>query len=158
MAVKDALAGIGGFAVAVGLLVVSIVLGVAFIHGGVWVSAKLLPWLYLVSWLAFGAVVLIVLPLAVPRATRGYSSVALMLASYAFGVTLWMKGMLLSYFLWGIGAVFIGLFLAGVGVVPVAMLATMFAGKWGQFVDLLIMVVITYACRAGAMALAESVE
>lgn len=158
MSTKDVLAGMGGIALFGGLILVSIVLGVAFIQGGVWVSAKLLPWLFVASWVAFAAVVLVVLPLAIPRATRGFSCVALFIASYVFGATLWMKCILLSYFLWGLGAVFVGLFLAGVGVVPIAMLATMFKGMWGQFFDLLIMAIITFSSRAGAMKLAESVE
>jgi len=75
-----------------------------------------------------------------------------------FGATLWMEGLLLTLAIWGVGAVFIGLFLAGVGVVPIAMLATLIKGMWGPLIELVLLTIMTFGSRIGAMSLAESLE
>jgi len=121
-------------------------------------SAKLLPWFSVLTWIAFALVVFILLPLAIPRATRRFSSVALFVASYVFGATLWMEGLLLTLAIWGGVAVFIGLFLAGVGVVPIAMLATLLKGMWAPLVELVLLTIMTFGTRIGAMSLATSLE
>lgn len=158
MGVKDSLAGLGGL-LGMGIMLLLLAgIGAVFILGAGWASTVLLPWFSVLTWLAFGMVVLLILPLAIPQATRGFSSVALLIASYVFGATLWMQGLLLTLSIWGLGAVFIGLFLAGVGVVPIAMLATLFNGMWLALVELILLTVLTFGARAGAMSLAETVE
>jgi hypothetical protein len=57
-----------------------------------------------------------------------------------------------------VGAVFIGLFLAGVGMVPIAMLATLIKGMWGPLIELVLLTIMTFGSRIGAMSLAESLE
>lgn len=133
MNVKDTLAGLGGFLIMGAFLVVGLAIAGVFMLGPAWASTKLLPWFSVLTWIAFALAVFILLLLAIPRATRGFSSVALFIASYVFGATLWMEGLLLTLGLWGLGAVFIGLFLAGVGVVPIAMLATLLKGMWAPW-------------------------
>jgi len=88
MNVKGMLAGLGGLLIMGALLIVGITIAAVFIFGAAWASAKLLPWFSILTWIAFGLVVFIILPLGIPRATRGFSSVALFIASYVFGATL----------------------------------------------------------------------
>lgn len=135
-----------------------IAIATAFILGGVWVSKHLLPWLTVISLIVFAIVIFVLLPLAIPRATRGFSSISILIASYVFGATLWMYGLLLTYFTWGIVAVIIGLVFFGVGVVPIALLATLFKGMWGPFFTLVLLAIATYGCRIGALSLAESAD
>lgn len=158
MNVKDTLAGLGGLLIGGAFLVVAAAIAGVFIFGAAWASTKLLPWFSVLTWVAFGLVVFILLPLAIPKATRGFSSVALFVASYVFGATLWMEGLLFTLAIWGVGAVFIGLFLVGVGVVPIAMLATLLKGMWGPLVELVLLTIMTFGCRIGAVVLAESVD
>jgi len=158
MNAKDVLAGLGGLLIMVALIVVSIFIATLFIFGATWASTKLLPWFSNLTWIAFGLVVFLFLPLAIPRATRGFSSVALFVASYVFGATLWMEGLLFTLVIWGVGAVFIGLFIAGVGVVLVAMLATLIKGMWGPLLELVLLTIMTFASRIGAVSLAQSLE
>lgn len=158
MNAKDTIAGLGGLLIMGAFLVVALAIAGLFIFGAAWASTKLLPWFTVLTWVAFAIVVFILLPLAIPKATRGFSSVALFVASYVFGATLWMEGLLFTLAIWGVGAVLIGLFLAGVGVVPIAMLATLFKGMWGPLVELVLLTVMTFASRIGAMSLAESLE
>ena len=158
MNTKDVLAGLGGLLIMGTLLLVGATIGAVFIFGSAWDSSKLLPWFSVLTWIAFGLVVFVFLPLAIPKATRGFSSIALFIASYVFGATLWMEGLLLTLFIWGIGAVFIGLFIAGVGVVPIAIIATLLKGMWVPLIELVLLTVMTFTSRIGAMSLAESLE
>lgn len=158
MSIKAGLAGLGGLLVVGAFLLASLALGTVFIFGAAWASTKLLPWFSVLTWLGLAVVVFLLLPLAIPRTTRGFSSVALLMASYIFGATLWMEGLLLTLSTWGVVAVFIGLFMAGVGVVPIAMLATLLKGMWGPLIELVLLVIMTFASRAGAMSLAQSLE
>jgi hypothetical protein len=158
MNAKDVLAGLGGLLIMGAILLAGVAIGAVFIFGSAWASSKLLPSFSILTWIAFGLVVFVLLPLAIPRATRGFSSVALFIASYVFGATLWMEGLLLTLFIWGLGAVFIGLFIAGVGVVPIAMLATLLKGMWGSLIELVLLTIMTFGSRIGAMSLAESLD
>lgn len=158
MSVKDLATGLGGLLLTLAIVAVGIVIVILFYYGAAWASAKLLPWFSLLTWVAFGIVVFILLPLAIPRATRRFSSVAMFIASYVFGATLWMTGLLLTLSIWGITAVIIGIILGGVGVVPIAMLATLVHGYWLPLVELVLLTVATFGCRAGALSLRLSLE
>lgn len=158
MNIKETLGAIGGFALMLAFAAVGIAIVTAFILGGVWVSKHLLPWLTVISLVSFAIVIFVLLPLAIPCATRGFSSVSILIASYVFGATLWMLGLLLTYFTWGTFAVIVGLVFLGVGVVPIALLATLFNGMWGPFFTLVLLIIATFGCRIGAMSLAESLD
>jgi hypothetical protein len=156
MRAKHLLEGLGALLMAVAFLLISVVLGAVFLYGATWVSAKVLPGFSILTAVAFGIVVFVLLPLAIPKRTRGFASVALFVASYVFGATLWMESLLLTLAIWGAGAVFVGLFMAGVGVVPIAMIALIAKGLWAPLVEVVLLVIMTFASRNGALLLAES--
>jgi len=156
--IKETFGAIGGFVLMLALAAVSIALLTAFVLGGVWVSKHLLPWLTVISLVVFAIVIFVLLPLAIPRATRGFSSISILIASYVFGATLWMFGLLFTYFTWGVTAVIIGLVFFGVGVVPIALLATLIKGMWGPFFTLILLAIATFGCRIGAISLAQSAD
>lgn len=62
----------------------------------------------------------------------------------------------LTLALWGVVAVVIGLILLGVGVVPIAMLATLLNGMWAELGMLAVAVVLTYGFRTLGAALADA--
>jgi len=158
MNAKSALKGIGCILLGVAIFAASILICGLFIHGAAWVSSKLLPFFSVLTWIVLALDIFIFLPLAIPRTTRGVSSIALLISSYVFGATLWMEGFILTLILWGTLAVIIGLFIAGVGIVPIAILATLMKGMWGPFIELGLLVILTFGSRAGALALASGVE
>ena len=128
----------------------SIVLSIACIlllYLAAWLTPKILPWLVLASWLALAVSVFVLLPLSLIRATRAAGAVGMYIASYVFGVTLWFSGFFLAYAIWGMWAVLIGLVLLGVGVVPVAMLATLLNGMWGNLFGLVILLALVWGTR-----------
>ncbi len=152
--VKATLAILGGLLVSVGVLFCCLVIGALFIFGGAWVSSKLLPWFVVASSVAFVLVIFAFLPLAIPRATRGASIIGLIISSWVFGITLWMEGLLLSLSIWGIAGVIIGLGIVGVGVVPIAMLATLIHGMWRPLMELVLLTIMTLGTGVGAALLA----
>lgn len=109
MNLKDSATGLGGILMVLVPILATVVLGIVFIAGAAWASEMLLPWFSALTWFGLVVVIFVFLPLAIPRATRGFSSSALLISSHVFGVTLWMEGLLLTLSIWGVGAAFIGL-------------------------------------------------
>lgn len=155
MKVKDKLAELSGWLIGSAVAAVGLLIAGVFIFGAAWASAKLLPWFVVLTEVAFGIVVFVLLPLAIPKATRGLSSVGLVVASYLFGAVLWMSSLLLTLAIWGVVAVVIGLFMAGVGVVPIALVATLTNGMWDELLGLVLLAVMTFGCRIGGVLLGE---
>ena len=50
------------------------------------------------------------------------------------------------------------MFIMGVGVIPIAMLATLFKGMWSTFAQLIILLILTFGARAFGTYLAERAE
>lgn len=157
MNMKESLGAIGGLALLIAIMAAGVAVFTLFIQGGLWITEKALPWASTISGLAFCAVIFILLPLAIPRKTREFSATSIFVASYVFGVTGWMLALLLSYKIWGWTGVVIGLLLGGIGVIPVALLATLLNGVWAGFFLLLGLIILTYTSRIGAVSLADSV-
>lgn len=158
MSVKEGLKGMGGALIGIVIIGIIALITSIFFLGSAWASAKLLPVFSILTVITFGLVIFVFLPLAIPRSTRSFSSIAIFISSYIFGATLWMEGLLLTLFIWGLMAVFIGIILGGIGVVPIAMFATLIKGMWRQLVELILLSIATFACRNGALSLAESLE
>lgn len=143
----DFLKSIGGFIIGIAVFLGIIFLAIFLIQGGVWLGAKVLPWLSVVMWLVFALDILIILPLGIFKKTKGASAIGLVVSSYVYGLTLWFWALLLTYLIWGAIAVFIGLFIAGVGVVPIAMLATAIRGEWAITGEIVLLLVLTFGSR-----------
>ncbi len=147
MKLKGALQGIGSFALSFIGVIVLIFLFIIVLKGGTWLSVKLYPWLHDISYIVIALCIFIFLPLCIFKKTRYFASSSLFYSSYFFGITLWMLGFILTYSLWGVIALVIGLFIMGIGVVPIAILATIFKGMWWEFGDLIFLAVLTFGAR-----------
>ena len=155
---RDTLKAIGFVFVWILALVGLSLLGLLMIKGGAWLSDKLYPWLFGLAAIAFAISVFVLLPLAAFKKTRGFSGVGLYICSYAFGAFLWVWGFLTTYTLWGGFGLFIGLMLGGVGVIPLAMLATMFKGMWSIFGQFILITVVTIGTRMLGLFLVTKAE
>jgi len=69
------------------------------------------------------------------------------ISSFIFGAVLWLGAFVLTYSIWGLLAVIVGLFLFGIGVVPIALIATAIHGFWSPFWDLIITILCTLGAR-----------
>lgn len=125
----------------------SLMLILLFIKGGVWLTEKILPYTFIVADWALTITIFILLPLSIFRKTRGIAGIALIIASYIFGVTLWVYSFLLTYNIWGMVALIIGLVLTGLGVIPIAILATLIKGIGSPFGQLILLLFMTLGTR-----------
>lgn len=144
---KDTLKSIGSFILGLGIFVGVMVLVVMLIKGGVWLSERVYPWLVILTAIAMFVVILVLLPLAIFRRTRAFAGGGIYLTSFVFGLTLWVWSLLVSYTLWGVKGIVVGLLLGGIGVVPIAILATLFHGMWSMVGQLLLVTAITFGTR-----------
>lgn len=135
------------------MIVMLIVVPVLFLKGAFWAADHVLPPLILVGWIALAVDLLLLLPLAVVRVLRPWSAGLILLSSFLFGLITWFLGLVLTYTLWGLGAVILGLFFLGVGVVPFALLATLFKGMWSEFFTVAVLLILTFGSRLVAIAL-----
>jgi len=122
-------------------------LPIALIFGAAELSVWALDWLpSTFSW-TFLVTVILFVPLAFIPAARGVSGNGIVIASYIFGAILWLWAMAITYSVWGMLALVLGLVFFGVGVVPVAILAVLFEGEWMAFGNLLFLIVLTFGSR-----------
>lgn len=133
----------------------SIIALILFFTVGATVGVTILPF---VSWLTgiLFAVNIIALLIAISRKTRGVVGIIIFLSSYVYGLQTWITGLLVALAFWGWAVVIIGLFMGGIGVVPIGMAAAIFNSRWSIFFVLLINVILTYGTRIIGRTLAES--
>ena len=134
-----------------------IALPIVFFKGAIWASDVLLQPLIHIGWWVLGLSLFILLPLAVFKKLRGHVAILLLYSSFLYGLIAWLTGFVITYHWWGILGVVIGLFIAGVGVVPTGLLASAFHG-WAGFVPLIVLLVLTFGTRFVAFALGESAD
>jgi hypothetical protein len=151
--IKNLSWGILGIAIIIGLAVlVGLLMG-----GGLIFANRILPWIEWLSSITF-LIDILFLPLSFFKKSRGVSSLVFFISSDVYGLELWIRSLLLTYILWGGFWVIIGLLFAGVGVLPMALLATIFSGQWGVFLGLVLSTIITYGTRVFAHYLADKVD
>lgn len=143
----DKLRSLGGGVLIIAFLAALGCLGSLFIYGSAWLGSKMYPWLISICSLALFILIFILLPLTIFRKTRTFAGNGMIISSYIFGITLWVLGLLSTFTLWGGFAVFIGLAFFGIGVVPLAMLATLFKGMWSTLGELFILTLLTFGTR-----------
>jgi hypothetical protein len=136
------------------LLAVVVVIGL-LLGAAEWLSLHVLPWFVRGSAFCLLFLVVVLLPLSLIRKCRTITSSAMLFISFVFGATLWMDGLLVTLSIWGDWAVIIGLCFAGVGVVPIAMLATLFHGMWAALGELAFLAVLTFGTRVAAFWIGE---
>ena len=143
-----------GIVVVIGLLALPFI----FIKGAIWASEHVLPPLISVGWIALAIVLLVLLPLSIFKRLRGFTGTGIFIASYVFGLICWLIGFVVTYALWGLWAIIIGLLFLGGGVVPIGMLAALIKGEWQMLVALLVLAALTFGSRLLGAFIAASAE
>lgn len=144
---KEILKSIGGIALGAIVFVAITLLTLFWLKGSLWFSEKIFPWFSLIFWITTIINILIFTPLTIVRKTRNAGLVGLFITSYVYGLLLWVWAFLIVYSTWGWLAIIIGLLIAGVGVLPIAMLIAIIHAQWGILFALIIGVVIVYGVR-----------
>jgi hypothetical protein len=123
-----------------------------------WIAETLYPITLAVSEIGLFLVTPVCLVLAIFKKSRGVAASGVMLVSYALGFNLWLYGFLIALTLAGVGWVIVGLFMAGVGVVGVAFVASCIRGAWVVTRDITLICVTCFGLRAFAFFLASKSE
>lgn len=134
------------------------VLALLYLRGIAWVSERVFEYVVLVNSYAFIISLFVCLPCAVFRVTRKVAAFGLFAASMVFGITVWIFGFLVTYAIWGLFGVFIGIAFFGFGVVPLGMIAGGLHGEWDAVVQLVIGIVLTFGARGIAAWLAAKID
>lgn len=109
--------------------------------------------------LALAIAVLVLLPLAAWRKTRGAAGVGLFAVSYILGATTWFLGAAVTFGAFGWIGLIVGLFIFGIGVVPLGILGAFFKlGINDLGASLCVMLVITFSARFAGVACASSAD
>lgn len=147
---------IGGIALGVVIFLAVLAVPALFIMGSAWAATHLLDPLIIAGWIAVAVDVLILLPLSLFRGLRAFTGTTIFISSFLFGLVTWLLGFILTYALWGLWAVIIGILFFGGAVVPFALLATLFKGMWDPFFTVLILFALTFGSRIAGAYIAES--
>jgi hypothetical protein len=154
----QALKNIGLGILGIGMLVGMAVVALLYLRGIAWVSERVFDYVALVNGYAFIISAFVFLPCAVFRATRKVAAFGLFAASMVFGITVWIFGLLVTYAIWGLFGVFIGLGLFGFGVVPLGMIAGGLHGEWEAVMQLVLGIILTLGARGIAAWLAAKID
>lgn len=154
----DKIKELTGMAFGLLILIAVFSLPFVFIKGSLWASNHLLEPLIKIGWILVAIDILILLPLSIFKRLRGLTGGGIFLSSFIFGLVLWLMGFILTYSIWGLFAVIIGLFFLGIGVVPIALLATAISGYWEPFFTILVLLILTFGARILGLFIAESGE
>ena len=148
---------LSGFAFGLVVLIGLLALPVVFIMGSMWAAEHLLQPLIVIGWIAIALDVILLL-LSVFKGIRGFTGGTIFLSSFIFGLVTWLLGFVLTYALWGLWAVILGILFLGGGVVPIALLATLFKGMWDAFFTLVVLTIITFGSRIIGALIAGSAQ
>ena len=150
----DSLRGAGCFIAIIALFLLVAVVLKAAVSGGVGIVLKLEPVVRFLQTAAFLALLPLIVLTLLPS-TRGLAAIGLLGCSYVFGASAWMFSLVVAYTYWGSFAVVLGIFILGVGVVPIAALAALFNGAWVHLGSILLGVALAFGLRALALKLSE---
>lgn len=125
----DTLKNIAGAVIGLAVVVGTLMLGIALLRGGATLAARNYDVVIAVTRFATVAMFIGFVLLIFPQ-SRPIGGVTLTLSSFVVGAALWIWALLYVLATWGWGAVIIGLLFAGVGTVPMALVASILAGEW----------------------------
>ncbi len=141
------LKSLGSLGLGVGILLASLFSVALLIDGGAVIAEKFAPLLTHVISISFVICLFVFLPLAFIKKSRIISVYGFLIASYIFGLSTWVIGFLVTYDFWGGTGVFMGLVLAGVGVVLLGLIASLLNGAWWAAANIIIGILLTLGTR-----------
>ena len=98
---KEIAKSLGIAAAALFAIVAIVLVSVLLIRGSVWLGAIIYPWLLVLNGITFAITVFVFLPNAIFSSTPRFAGTGMMVASFVFGLTLWVWSLLLTHALWG---------------------------------------------------------
>jgi hypothetical protein len=158
MSIKAATTGIGLWVLGVLLMLGLMAIPAAFLLGAAVFSFWVLKWTPIAFEITVALSLLVLGPLALIPPSRGIAAIGYLIASFVFGGIMWVWGLAYTYAVWGWLGVIVGLVIAGVGIVPIAMLAALFQADWGNLFAFVVLAALTYGIRLFALWLGEKAD
>ena len=152
--IKNLFSGILGFAILIGIIIIS---GIVLVFG-IKIVSVIYPILLTVNTIATFICIFILLPLAIFKKTRIISVYGLLISSYIFGACLWTFSFLMTYYYWGLLGVIFGVVLLGVGVVPVAFIASLFHADWSTISNIIYVLILSWGARSLSIYFAKKID
>lgn len=115
-------------------------------------------WFAWASWIALGVTIVLLLPLAAFRQSRGVAVMGLWVASSVFFLSLWVTGAYATIVNWGWVGIILGAILAGVGLALTGIVSCLFAGEWEEFFTLLVLAALGVGTAVFAQYLTKKME
>jgi len=94
----------------------------------------------------------------IPKGSRRIASTGLFISSFIFGAWVWVFGLSTTYTYLGLFWTIAGLLFAGVGAVPLGILASLLHGDWKMALGLAIGIIVVFGLRMLALWANESSE
>lgn len=111
-----------------------------------------------ISQIAFVFLTLVFLPLSIFKKTRGISGTVFIYYSYLYGAIVWLLGLAMTLIHWGGWGLIIGLFLFGVGVVPMGIVGEFIYSSSSQGFMFLLSLALVFIFRYIGLALMVSYQ
>ena len=100
------------------------------------------------AWIGVAILIVIFLPISFMQGTKSFAGKGIFTMSYLFGVTTWLLSCIITFATWGVAGLIIGLFFLGVGVVPMAILASFIMLKsLSMGLSIIVMAALTFGTR-----------
>jgi len=131
---------------AIGFFVLTIIGFILLIVGGAKLFEVLYPFLEWISSFTWGVVWLLLLFSIVPR-FRNFTGTGIMIGTYIGGAIFWLLCFYITYSLWGVFGIFVGVLFMGIGVFFTAVLALLFSGQFGAGFYFIFILVQIYLFR-----------
>jgi hypothetical protein len=93
--------------------------------------------------------------LAIFRSTRAVAAFGYIACSYLFGFCLWLECVFTVFDAWGAAAVIIGLFIVGIGVLPMTLVIFALSSQWWLFLEVIVIGIVVFGIRLLGVWLAE---
>lgn len=122
-----------------------------FVKGGIWFKEVILPLHALIFFVLLALTFLVLIPMMVIKTTRPYSGLILFQLTYIFGGIAWFYSAHYCLYFLSVFWFIVGLFVAGVGVAPVAVIGSLIKGDWETFGLIGTQLFATFGCRALAL-------
>lgn len=151
------LKSIGGTLLGIAFFVGVIIATILFFTFGAKMAFVISPFVNGLAGILLTINIILLLFAVIPKA-RGVIGNIIIFSSFIYGLSAWIYGLAVTLAIWGWLGVIIGVFLGGIGVVPIGMLASVLSGHWNLFWPLLINVATYFGAIIIGGLLVGSVE
>jgi hypothetical protein len=108
---------------------------------------KAQDWIGLADSVALALCVFVFLPMIFIKRARGWGGLGFFYSSFGWGLYLWLTAFLYTYANFGLFWLLLGLLLAGIGVIPIAIIGSFIHRDWSGVLQIVVMLVFSLGFR-----------